>query len=88
MNYTAIWTVAFPYIIIFGVFYLVLIMPQRKREKNMRQMLSSLKVGDKITTIGGIIGVILEINEDEICIESGTDKTKIRIARWSIRNVE
>ena len=88
MNFSAAWTFAFPYLIIFGLFYLVLIMPQRKREKKMRIMLSELKVGDKITSIGGIVGTITKIDGEQLMIESGEEKTKILVERWAIRTTE
>ncbi len=77
-----------PLILMFGIMYVILILPQRKREKKTREMLNALKVGDNITTIGGIMGRIINIKDDEITIESGVEKTKIKIKKWAIKEVE
>lgn len=77
-----------PYVVLFGAFYLFLIVPQKKKEKQIREMLNSLKEGDNIVTHGGIIGKITHVTEDEISIESGLERTKIKIARWAVKSVE
>lgn len=66
------------------VFYFILIRPQQKKGKEVREMRSSLKVGDEIITIGGIYGKIIKIKDDIITIEVGTDKTKLSTTRWAI----
>ena len=81
MEWTAyIWIVA-----TFAIFYLLLIRPQQKREKKERIMRNSLEAGDHIVTIGGIIGRIVSIKDDTIVIETAGDRSKIRLARWSIQ---
>ncbi len=77
-----------PIILMFAVFYFVLIRPQRKKEKENREMLASLTVGDNITTIGGICGKIVAVKDDIITVEVGSDKTKLVFERWAIRNVD
>ncbi len=77
-----------PYVIIFAVFYFILIMPQRKKDKKMKEMLSALKVGDDVLTIGGILGKIISIKDETLTIEVGSDKTKIKIARWAVKSIE
>ena len=71
-----------------GAFYLLFMLPQKKKETKIRQMLDSLQVGDDIMTIGGIIGKITHIKDDEISIETALEKTKIKMAKWSIKSVE
>ncbi len=71
-----------------AVFYFIGIRPQKKQEKQTAAMRDGLMVGDEITTIGGIVGRIVNIREDMIVIESGTARTKIKIARWAVRSVE
>ena len=66
-----------PIILMIVVFYFIIIRPQRKREKENREMLASLTVGDNITTIGGICGKIVAIREDVITVEVGVDKVKL-----------
>ncbi|MBO5007913.1 MAG: preprotein translocase subunit YajC [Clostridia bacterium] len=66
----------FPFLILFVLMYFMIIRPQRKRDKLTKQMLDGLIVGDKILTIGGVVGKIVQIKDDEICIETGSAKEK------------
>ena len=77
-----------PLILIFVIFYFMLIRPQRKKDKEAKKMLESLKVGDRICTIGGIYGTIVRIKDEVLTIEVGEQKTQMMIARWAVRNVE
>ena len=77
-----------PLILIFVIFYFMLIRPQRKKDKEAKKMLESLKVGDRICTIGGIYGTIVRIKDDVLTIEVGEQKAQLVFARWAIRNVE
>lgn len=74
-----------PIILIFIVFYFLLIRPQKKKEKEIQKMRSNLQVGDEIVTVGGIIGRVVSIREDTVVIETGSDRSKIRIARWAVQ---
>ena len=76
-----------PMILIFVIFYFMLIRPQRKKDKEAKQMLENLKVGDRICTIGGIYGTIVRIKDQVLTIEVGEQKTQMMIARWAVRNV-
>lgn len=75
-------------VLMFAVFYFLLIRPQRKKDKKSKEMLSQLKVGDRICTIGGIYGTITTIKDDTIEIAVGKDNVKLIFARWAIRSVE
>ena len=77
-----------PLILMIVIFYFFIIRPQRKREKETREMLESLKVGDNVTTIGGICGKIVAIRDDILTVEVGTDKVKLVFERWAIRSVD
>ena len=77
-----------PMILIFVVFYFLLIRPQRKKDKEAKQMLESLKVGDRICTIGGIYGTIVRIKDDVLTVEVGEAKTPMVFARWAIKNID
>jgi preprotein translocase subunit YajC len=77
-----------PMILIFVVMYLILILPQRKREKKTREMLSALKQGDDVTSIGGIKGKIINIKDDEVTIETSVEKTQIVFKKWAVKEVE
>ena len=70
------------------IFYFLLIRPQKKQEKEKQAMLNSLEVGDEITTIGGIVGEIVSVREETVMIETGKDKTKIRVLRSAISRVD
>ncbi len=75
-------------VVVFGVFYFFGIRPQKKQEKQVKEMRDSLQVGDEITTIGGIIGKVISIKEETVMIESGHDRTKIRILRSAVRSID
>ena len=77
-----------PMILIFVVFYFFLIRPQKKKDKQVKDMLANLKNGDRVCTIGGIYGTIVNIKDDTITLSVGTDNVKLVFARWAIRNVE
>lgn len=70
------------------VFYFMLIRPQRKKDKKVKEMLDALKPGDRVTTIGGIYGTITSIKEDTITLAIGQQRTEMVVARWAIRSVE
>lgn len=77
-----------PMILIFVIFYFMLIRPQRKKEKKVQEMLNALKVGDRVSTIGGIYGTITAIKDDTLELSVGRDNVKLIFARWAIRQVE
>ena len=74
-----------PLILIIVVFYFLLIRPQKKRDKEVQKMRENIEIADEIVTIGGIIGRIVSIKDDTIVIETAGDRSKIRLARWSIQ---
>ncbi|MDD3412360.1 MAG: preprotein translocase subunit YajC [Eubacteriales bacterium] len=77
-----------PLVLMFAVFYFLLIRPQRKKDKKVKDMLAALKSGDRVCTIGGIYGTITSIKDDTIELSVGKDNVKLVFARWAIRNVE
>lgn len=70
-----------------AIFYFLVIRPQQKKDKKIKEMRSSLKIGDEIVTIGGIYGKIIKIKDDLVTIEVGSDKVKFNITKWAIGNV-
>ena len=70
--------------LIIVVFWFFIIRRQRKKDKETAKMRSELQVGDEIVTIGGIIGIIVSMKEDSLVIETGSDRSKVRLARWAI----
>ena len=71
-------------VVMIAVFYFILIRPENKRKKQAEEMRSSLKVGDDITTIGGITGTICAVKEKTIVIETGADRVRIEMTKWSV----
>ena len=84
----ALLTTFLPLILIFVVFWFMLIRPQRKKDKQVKEMLNNLKAGDRICTIGGIYGTITGIKDDTITLSVGKDNMSMVVARWAIRSVE
>ncbi|MBE6924388.1 MAG: preprotein translocase subunit YajC [Ruminococcaceae bacterium] len=67
-----------------GIFYFMLIRPENKRKKEAEEMRSSLKVGDQITTIGGIVGIVVDIKEDRFVIETSADRVRVEFMKWAL----
>jgi preprotein translocase subunit YajC len=71
-------------VVMVAIFYFMLIRPENKRKKEAEQMRSSLKVGDKITTIGGIMGKVVHVDGDKFVMETGADQVRIELAKWAL----
>ena len=67
-----------------AIMYFMLIRPENKKKKAAEEMRSSLKVGDQITTIGGIVGTICAVKEKTIVMETGADRVRIEFTKWAI----
>lgn len=72
--------------LMFVVMYFLMIRPQKKKQKEEQKMRDSVRVGDEITTIGGICGRIVNIKEDEFVIETGADRNKMVIKKWAMQS--
>ena len=70
---------------LFGVMYFMMIRPQKKKQKEEQEMRDAIQIGDEITTIGGICGRVVTVKEDSLVIETGADRTKMKITRWAIQ---
>lgn len=77
-------TTILPIVLMVVIFYFLLIRPERKRSKKMKEMLDNLQVADEVVTTGGIIGRVLSVKEDTVLIETGSDRTRLRVLRSSI----
>ena len=77
-------TTALPILLMVAIFYFLLIRPEKKRSKKMKEMLDNLQVADEVVTTGGIIGRVLSVKEDTVLIETGSDRTRLRVLRSSI----
>ncbi len=75
-------------VLMIGIFYFMLIRPENKRKKEAEQMRSSMKVGDEITTIGGITGTVVSVKDDRFVIETGADQVRIEFAKWALSSNE
>jgi len=76
-----------PLIFIFAIFYFLLILPQRKRQKQWQKMLSELKNGDRVVTSGGLRGTIIALRDDYVHLRVPPDNIKVEVARNSIVTV-
>lgn len=76
--------------LMFVAMYFFILRPQRKKQKEEEQMRNSIEVGDDVTTIGGIVGRVLAVRDDDdtIVIETGNDKTRLRFKKWAISSVD
>lgn len=72
------------FVVLIGVFYFFMIRPENKRKKEAQQMRDALKVGDNITTIGGVIGDIVSIKDESIVLETSADRVRIEFAKFAI----
>ena len=72
----------------FALMYFMVLRPQKKKQKEEQEMRDSIQIGDEITTIGGIMGRVVTVKDDSIVIETGTDRTKLKMQRWAIQTNE
>ena len=76
------------WVVVFGVFYFLLIRPQKKKDKELKEMRENLNVGDKVTTIGGLIAHVAKVEENAVILEIGPNRTKVPFEKWAIGKVE
>lgn len=77
-----------PIVLIFVIMYFLLIRPQKKKEKQAQEMRNNLQIGDEVITVGGIIGRVVSVREDTVVVETGSDRSKVRVKRWAIQSNE
>lgn len=75
-------------VVMFAIMYFMLIRPQKKKDKAVKNMLSALKKGDRICTIGGLYGTIASVKDDTVTITLGAEQNVVVIAKWAVRSVE
>ena len=73
-----------PLILVIVVFYFLLIRPQKKKDKKDAEMRKNLQVGDEVVTVGGVVGIVFQVKEDTVVVETGGDRSKIRVKKWAI----
>lgn len=71
-------------VLMFVLLYVLMIRPERKKKKEADQMREALKNGDKITTIGGIVGEVVHIKDDSIVIETSADRVRMELKKWAV----
>ena len=71
-----------------AVFYFLIIRPENKRKKQAENMRNSLKKGERITTIGGLVGRIVQVNDATVVFETSEDRVRVEIAKWGIQSTE
>lgn len=79
------WSLIIMMVAMFAIMYFLMIRPQKKRQKEDEQMRNSVDVGDEITTIGGICGRVVFVKENDLVIETGSDRNKMQIKKWAIQ---
>ena len=72
---------------IVAIMYFLMIRPERKRRKEAESLRNSLAVGDTVTTIGGIVGKVVEMKDDFVTIETSEDRVRVEFAKWGISSV-
>jgi preprotein translocase subunit YajC len=70
-----------------ALMYVIMIVPQKRKEKKLRETIGGAIVGDQIITIGGLAGKIVNIKDDEVTFETSVERTKVTIKKWAIKDV-
>ncbi len=77
-----------PFALIILLMYFLMIRPQKKKQQEEQKMRDAVRVGDELTTIGGICGRVVNVKDDTLTIETGADRSKMQIKKWAIQTVE
>lgn len=72
----------------FGLMYFLIIRPQKKKTKQLTDLRNSVRSGDEVVTIGGVVGKVLSVKDDEFTLEVGSAKTKLKFKKWAISSIE
>lgn len=84
MGGLSILTMVIPLVAMVLIFWFLIIRPEKKRTREMQEMLNNLQVADEVVTTGGIIGLVVSVSKDWVLIETGSDRTKIRVVKSAI----
>ena len=77
-----------PFLILIPLMYFLMIRPQKKKQKEEQKMRDSLRVGDEVTTIGGITGIVTSVKDDTFVIETGAARNKITFKKWALQSIQ
>ena len=75
-------------VVMIAIFYFLLIRPENKRKKQAEEMRNSIKKGERITTIGGMVGKVVQVNDSTVVFETSEDRVRIEIAKWGVQSTE
>ena len=75
-------------VVLFAIMYFLMIRPENKRKKKAQEMRDSIEVGDKIVTIGGMVGKVVHVTGDKLTFETGEDRVRIEITKWAVSSNE
>ena len=81
---TQLMTTVVPLIGALVLLYFIMLRPQQKREKEAQVMRDNVRIGDEVCTAGGIVGIVIKVNDDSVVLETGGERNKIRIKKWAI----
>ena len=70
--------------VFFAGFYFLILRPQKRKERAVKEMRESIQVGDEVTTIGGIVGKVVQVKDELVTFETGEDRVRIRVVRWAV----
>ena len=87
MNYQTMISIAYM-VALFAIFYFLFIRPQKKKEKQLESLRSSLEVGQTVTTIGGMLATVAKVEDDVVVLEVGPNRNKMSFKKWAIASVE
>lgn len=76
-----------PFVLLIVLFYFFLIRPESKKKKKLAELRSQLTVGDEITTIGGMVGKVVQVTNDFVTFETGEDRVRIQVTKWAVSTV-
>ncbi len=77
-----------PILAVFVIMYVIMVIPENKRKKKAQQMRDSIEVGDKIVTIGGLVGKVVHVSSDKLTFETGEDRVRIEVTKWAVSSNE
>lgn len=77
-----------PLLLVIVLMYFIMIRPQKKKEKETKAMRENVQVGDEVTTVGGIVGIVVKRSDDTVVIETGGDRSKLRVKIWAVQSNE
>ena len=80
----SMWSTLIMFVLVIVFFYFLIIRPQKTQEKKEKAMRDALEIGDEVITNGGIVGIVFSIKDDTVVIETGSDRSKIRVMKWAI----